>query len=76
MVSKSTLALLATVAVLVAVLGVGSPTFAQDAYNIPQQEPQTRQAIVHRDRLYDSIANPNVWSFDAEGSAAARGNSH
>ena len=68
MVSKPTLAVLAAVAAL----GAASPAFAQDAYN----HSQDGRVIVHRGPLYDSVVTPNNWTYDSEGSAAARGNSH
>jgi len=72
MVSKSTLALLAAVAAF----GIASPAFAQDAYNGPQYDAPHGRVIVRGGQLYDSTVAPNDWNFDAEGSAAARGNSH
>jgi hypothetical protein len=72
MVSKSTLALLAALAAL----GVASPAFAQAAYNGPQYHSQRGRVIVHRAPLYDTTVTPSNWPVDAEGSAAARGNSH
>lgn len=72
MVSKSTLALMAAIAAL----GAASPAFAQDAYNVPQYNSQRGQVIIHRGPLYHSTVTPNNWVFDADGSAAARGNSH
>jgi ABC-type sugar transport system substrate-binding protein len=72
MVSKSTLALLAAVAAL----GAASPAFAQDANTVPLYHSQRGAVIVHRGPLYNSTVTPDNWTFDSDGSAAARGNSH
>lgn len=72
MVSKTTLAVLATIAAL----GAASPAFAQDAYNGSQYDSQNGRVIVHSGPLYDSAAPSGNWVYDSDGSAAARGNSH